>query len=60
MHLLRQNWTTVVTLSYLDFDKLILTNFSLCKIQQHIFWLALGNMNIFHSLYGLFIGLTDQ
>ena len=50
MHLLRQNWTTVVTLSYLDFDKLILTNFSLCKIQQHVFWLALGNMNIFHSL----------
>ena len=40
MHLLRQNWTTV-TLSYLGFDRIILTNFSLCKILLHVFWLVL-------------------
>ena len=40
MHLLRQNWTTV-TLSYLGFDRIILTNFNLCKILPHVFWLVL-------------------
>ena len=34
MHLLCQNWTTV-TLSYLGFDRITLTNFSLSKILPH-------------------------
>ena len=33
-------------LSYLGFDRIILTNFSLCNILPHVFWLVLGNMNI--------------
>ena len=51
MHLLRQNWTTI-TLSYLGFDRIILTNFGLCKILPDVFWLVLGNIN----MLGLFIG----
>ena len=47
MHLLRQNLTTL-TLSYLSFDRIILTNFSSRKILPHVFWLVLGNMNIFN------------
>ena len=47
MHLLRQNLTTL-TLSYLSFDRIILTNFSSGKILPHVFWLVLGNMNIFN------------
>ena len=47
MHLLRQNLTSL-TLSYLSFDRIILTNFSSRKILPHVFWLVLGNMNIFN------------
>ena len=52
MHLLRQNWTTV-TLSYLDFDRIILTNFSLWNILPNVFWLVLGNMNVSPMLRSL-------